>query len=90
MKKLIAFLSALVMFASLCVPAYAAGLDNFQKVNTYVDGQFTDVSASSWYADNVKAAYEYIFQRIRQSVRRGNRGHGLPPAQRLLRKRRGL
>ena len=26
MKKLIAFLSALVMFASLCVPAYAAGL----------------------------------------------------------------
>lgn len=59
MKKLIAFLSALVMFASLCVPAYAAGLDNFQKVNTYVDGQFTDVSASSWYADNVKAAYEY-------------------------------
>lgn len=59
MKKLISSLLAMVLLAALCVPAHAAGLDNFQKVNTYSDGQFTDVSAANWYAENVEVAYEY-------------------------------
>ena len=31
----------------------------FTKENTYTPGQFTDVPASSWYAEYVKLAYEY-------------------------------
>lgn len=31
----------------------------FPKVNNYHNGMFTDVSPSAWYADKVKAAYEY-------------------------------
>lgn len=31
----------------------------FAKENTYTPGQFTDVPASSWYAEYVKLAYEY-------------------------------
>lgn len=34
------------------------GLDNFKTVNRYRAGQFTDVKASDWFADNVKSAYE--------------------------------
>lgn len=34
------------------------GLDNFKTVNRYRTGQFTDVRASDWFADNVKSAYE--------------------------------
>jgi len=59
MKKLTALMLSIAVLAALCAPAHAAGLDNFQKVNTYTDGQFTDVSASNWYAENVRAAYEY-------------------------------
>ena len=59
MKKLIAFMLSIAVLAALCAPAHASGLDNFQKVNSYVEGQFTDVSAANWFAENVKAAYEY-------------------------------
>lgn len=34
------------------------GPENFKKVNTYVPGQFEDVSASDWFAPNVADAYE--------------------------------
>lgn len=34
-------------------------LSNFVKVNTYTVGEFTDVSATTWCADNVQTAYEY-------------------------------
>ena len=30
----------------------------FDKVNTYADGQFSDVKASEWYAKEVKSTYE--------------------------------
>ncbi len=33
-------------------------LDNFVKINDYQPNQFTDVSATSWYAQNVATAYE--------------------------------
>ena len=39
-------------------PGDRHGLDNFKTVNHYQAGQFTDVKASDWFADNVKSAYE--------------------------------
>ncbi len=33
----------------------------FAKTNTYTDGQFTDVKGTSWYANEVKSAYELGF-----------------------------
>lgn len=58
MKKLIALLCALALASSLCVPALAAG-PKFQKVNDYTPGQFSDIAADAWCADNVKTAFEY-------------------------------
>lgn len=37
----------------------APGIATFQRTNSYFDGQFQDVVASSWYADSVKAVCEY-------------------------------
>ena len=34
------------------------GLDNFKNINTYTQGQFTDVSADNIFAANIKKAYE--------------------------------
>jgi len=34
------------------------GLENFKKENSYVQGQFSDVASSAWYADSVANAYE--------------------------------
>ena len=53
MKKLLVLLVAAVMLA---IGANAG----FEKVNTYSDN-FTDVKDSSWYAENVKTAYELGF-----------------------------
>ena len=53
MKKLLVALMAATMLAT---SANAA----FEKVNTYNDN-FTDVKAESWYAENVKSAYELGF-----------------------------
>ena len=45
----------------LCVAMLTAGVNAaFERVNTY-NGDFTDVKNSSWYADNVKTAYELGF-----------------------------
>jgi len=33
-------------------------MENFIKQNTYLTGQFTDVSSTAWYAKNVATAYE--------------------------------
>ena len=61
MKKrvLSVLLVALLLTAVVTTSAAAAGLSNFTKVNTYADGQFTDVPADAWYAPNVRLAYEY-------------------------------
>lgn len=58
MKKFTSLLILLGLLCSLCIPARAAGLDNFEKAYTYQDGQFTDVPADSWCAANVRSAYE--------------------------------
>lgn len=34
------------------------GLENFKKKNSYVQGQFSDVASSAWYAGSVASAYE--------------------------------
>ena len=59
-KKICAGALALVMSVSMLpgVALAAESLDNFQRVNAYAAGTFTDVAADSWYADNVKDAYE--------------------------------
>lgn len=36
----------------------SAGMGNFQKVNTYAPGTFTDVASGAWYANDVQTAYE--------------------------------
>ena len=56
--RFLALVLALVL--SLGTVALAAGsLSNFQKVNTFQDGQFWDVSSGHWAYSNVRSAYEY-------------------------------
>lgn len=50
-------LTAALMLGLL--PSAFAGYENFVAQATYTPGQFTDVADSAWYADNVRAAYEY-------------------------------
>ncbi len=58
-KRLLSLLLALVMVLGLCSTAFAAeGVSNFKQVNTYTDGQFTDVPKGQWYAPTVQRAYE--------------------------------
>ena len=54
MKRILSITLALILSLLLCVPAMAAS--EFQKVNSYVAGQFADVPADSWCADKVKGA----------------------------------
>lgn len=58
MKKIILFLSAGIMLFSFHTTA-AAGLDGFEKVNVYTEGQFNDVPSSGWYAGYIQTACEY-------------------------------
>jgi len=44
---------------SASLDAVSGSLVNFQKIHTYVPGQFTDVKATSWYSGAVASAYEY-------------------------------
>jgi len=60
LKQATAFLSALLI---LTVSSSAA----FQKTNTY-SGNFKDVSPTSWYADDVKTAYELGFMNGKSSA----------------------
>ena len=48
-KRLLSLLLTGALCLSLSAPALAAGLENFQKTNTYTAGQFTDVPAGEWY-----------------------------------------
>lgn len=58
MKRILSLFLIFILSLSLCVPAMAA-VSGFKKINTYAVGQFTDVPADSWCADNVKTVYEY-------------------------------
>lgn len=62
MKKLLfslLFAGVLVLYALPQAALAAGSLSNFKKIHTYVAGQFADVPASEWYADEVQLAYEY-------------------------------
>lgn len=57
-KRLCSLLLAAVLLLGL-VPSAFAGFENFAAQAVYNPGQFTDVAEDAWYADNVRAAYEY-------------------------------
>jgi S1-C subfamily serine protease len=61
MKKRLISLVIIIILAICALPlqAFAGSLSNFSKINTYNDGQFTDVPSGQWYAKDVKTAYEY-------------------------------
>jgi len=48
-----------LIISNVSMPAAAGNFTNFQKINIYAVGQFTDVPNSEWYASNVQLAYEY-------------------------------
>ncbi len=66
-KRLIALVFALHLM-SLTVPVWGAESGEsakynsdlgFSKVNSYIPGQFSDISDGQWYAQGVQTAYEY-------------------------------
>ena len=63
-RRLVSLLLALVMAMSLAVSAAAengetGGLHNFARVNTYAEGQYSDVPPGHTFSENVKAGYEF-------------------------------
>lgn len=60
MKKIVSFLLVISVLCgcSVGVLAVNASLDNFTAVETYTDGQFTDIPAGAWYSGYVQIAYE--------------------------------
>ncbi len=58
-RKVTALLLALILLFALAAPAFAADVPAFDKVNAYTPGQFADVPASSRWAANVQAVYEF-------------------------------
>ena len=62
--RLVSLLLALMMAMSLAVSAAAengetGGLHNFARVNTYAEGQYSDVPVGHTFSENVKAGYEF-------------------------------
>lgn len=57
-KRICSLLLAVALLLGL-LPSAFAGYENFTAQTTYTPGQFTDVADNAWYADNVRAAYEY-------------------------------
>lgn len=59
-KRFISFCLVLIFLISIIPSAFSAygSLDNFKRTNTYTQGQFSDVPATSWYAEYVATAYE--------------------------------
>ena len=73
-RRVVSLLLALVMAMSLAVSAAAEygeeedavtggmippGLHNFMRVNTYTEGQYSDVPSTHTFSENAKAAYEF-------------------------------
>lgn len=59
MKKRICSLLLTAALILGLLPSAFAGYENFTAQTTYTPGQFTDVADDTWYADNVRVAYEY-------------------------------
>lgn len=61
MKKTAAFILSAALTLSMGVTdilAADAGMFNFQRVNFYQDGQFTDVAPTAWYSTDAGIVYE--------------------------------
>ncbi len=67
MKKLMAALLSFVLLLSVFPvaladtvpnPSFLDSLDDFKVIRTYHDGQFSDVAATEWYAQDIRAVYE--------------------------------
>jgi len=59
MKQTIAILLVSVMLLGIApFASAAAGMDNFQKTQTYNAGQFADVKSADWFAPGVQSAFE--------------------------------
>ena len=58
MSRRISGLLAAVLALWMAVPAFGAE-SGLQRVREYTPGQFTDVTADMWCAENVRTAYEY-------------------------------
>ena len=58
MKRAVSMLLAAVLLTALAAPAGAASPYDFEKINSYMEGQFADVPAGSRWADNVRSVYE--------------------------------
>jgi len=69
-KRLFSLLFAgiLALYALPQTVLAAGSLSNFQKINTYAAGQFADVPAAEWYADEVWLAYEYGLVTARRRI----------------------
>ena len=59
-RILLMFLACITCLSiiSTAVEEPTDGFKNFQKVNSYPDGKFTDVAEDAWYYQDVKTAYE--------------------------------
>ena len=51
--------NTLTLYIGSTSPVRRAGLSNFEVVNNYYSGRFTDVASSAWYNQKVGTAYEY-------------------------------
>lgn len=51
--------NTLTLYIGSTSPVRQAGLSNFEVVNNYYSGRFTDVASSAWYNQKVGTAYEY-------------------------------
>lgn len=59
-KRILAILlSVMMIFSIIPTMAFAeeSGFNNFKAVNTYTDGQFTDVKADDWFSANVASVF---------------------------------
>jgi len=58
-KRFLTLLLVLAIALSLCPAAFASGLNSFQKLHSFKDGQFADLPSSHWAYNNIRSAYEY-------------------------------
>ena len=60
-KRIISLALILSLLLALALPAAAASasLKNFKPVNSYYEGQFSDVPSGKWYSNYVGEAYRY-------------------------------
>ena len=58
MKKSIRVLITLVLLMLIAPTVSAGSMNNFQKTQSYIAGQYHDVASNAWYVSGVSSAYE--------------------------------